>query len=116
MPSGVTEALEKLCVLVLLDSSPDCIAPVFRAPRHTLVIYTPAVEQEQEQLVWFRKQGFEVLKRAQVLGMLSARKEAVCIAGTHGKTTISTLTSHLFRQSKVGCTRSEERRVGKDCR
>lgn len=103
-PSGVTEALESEGISVFFDSSPDCIAPVFRAPRHTLVIYTPAVEQEQEQLVWFRKQGFEVLKRAQVLGMLSARKEAVCIAGTHGKTTISTLTAHLFRQSKVGCT------------
>lgn len=103
-PSGVTEALQAEGISVVFDASPACIEPVFRDPRHTLVIYTPAVEKEQEQLVWFREQGFEVLKRAQVLGMLSARKEAVCIAGTHGKTTISTLTAHLFRQSKVGCT------------
>src|SRR5690554_7841087 len=48
-PSGVTEALESEGISVFFDSSPDCIAPVFRAPRHTLVIYTPAVEQEQER-------------------------------------------------------------------
>src|SRR5690606_27885015 len=64
----------------------------------------PAVEASQRQLTWFRERHFEVLKRAQVLGLISSDSHSVCIAGTHGKTTISTMVAHLFRQSSIGCT------------
>ncbi len=70
----------------------------------TLVVYTPAVPENHTELVYFRKMGFDIKKRAEVLGMISKSWDAVCVAGTHGKTTISTLTAHLYTNSKIGCT------------
>jgi UDP-N-acetylmuramate--alanine ligase len=103
-PSLVTDALRQEGIEVFFDGDPELIAPIYRTKEDTLVIYTPAVEASQRQLTWFRERHFEVLKRAQVLGLISADSKSICIAGTHGKTTISTLVAHLFRQSSIGCT------------
>jgi UDP-N-acetylmuramate--alanine ligase len=69
----------------------------------TLVILTPAIPEDHPQLVFFREKGFQVMKRAEVLGYITRQNKGICIAGTHGKTTTSTITAHLLRQSKVDC-------------
>lgn len=73
-------------------------------PVTTLVVYTPAVPQEHAELAYFRENGFEILKRSQVLGIITRSSKGLCVAGTHGKTTTSTMTAHLLHQSHVGCT------------
>lgn len=103
-PSLVTDALKTEGIEVFFDGDPELIAPIYRNKEETLVIYTPAVEASQRQLTWFRERHFEVLKRAQVLGLISSGSQSICVAGTHGKTTISTMVAHLFRQSHIGCT------------
>lgn len=79
------------------------IAPEFRSPKDTLVVYTPAVPQDSAQLDFFKKAGFTLHKRAEVLGLLSRNGKAICVAGTHGKTTVSTMTAYLLHRSAVGC-------------
>ncbi|MGH1433296.1 MAG: UDP-N-acetylmuramate--L-alanine ligase [Lewinella sp.] len=68
-----------------------------------LVVYTPAVPANHAELVWFREQNYEVLKRSAVLGIISKGMRTVAVAGTHGKTTTSTLTTHLLRSGGVDC-------------
>lgn len=81
----------------------DLIGAVFKRQLSTLIVYTPAVPQDHAELSFFRKNAFEVKKRAEVLGILTRGMDGVCVAGTHGKTTISSMTAHLMRQSSVGC-------------
>ena len=68
------------------------------------MVITPAVPQEHEQLVYFREHNFKILKRAEMLGEITRQSKAICIAGTHGKTTTSTITAHLLYQSHVNCS------------
>lgn len=70
----------------------------------TLVVYTPAIPSDHSELTWFRQNGFDVQKRAQVLGIITHNSKGLCVAGTHGKTTTSTMLAHLLRQSHIGCT------------
>lgn len=69
----------------------------------TLVVYTPAISEEHKELVYFRENGFKVEKRAQALGEITRMGRALCVAGTHGKTTTSTMIAHLLHQSGKGC-------------
>ena len=69
----------------------------------TLVVYTPAIPNSHTELSFFKEKGFEIHKRAQVLGMLTRSGKGLCVAGTHGKTTTSTLAAHLLHQSHVQC-------------
>ncbi len=71
--------------------------------RETLVIYTPAVPNTHSELNFFRKQGNRIMKRAEVLGLITQDKEALCVAGTHGKTSTSSLLAHLLYSSSTGC-------------
>jgi UDP-N-acetylmuramate--alanine ligase len=68
-----------------------------------LVIYTPAVPKEHRELVYYQQHGFKVVKRSDVLQLISESSFNICIAGTHGKTTITTMTAHLLRDSDYGC-------------
>ena len=70
----------------------------------TLVVYTPAVPQGHAELTYFRENGFDIHKRSQVLGIITRSSKGLCVAGTHGKTTTSTMAAHLLHQSHVGCT------------
>lgn len=81
----------------------DAISEAFRHPENTLVVYTPAIPDDHQELTYFRTHGFEIHKRSQVLGMLTRTGRGLCVAGTHGKTTTSTLTAHLLHQSHVSC-------------
>ncbi|MDE7443111.1 MAG: UDP-N-acetylmuramate--L-alanine ligase, partial [Muribaculaceae bacterium] len=71
-------------------------------PETTLVVYTPAVAASHRGLQWFRDNGFEVVKRAAVLGRITREKQGLCFAGTHGKTTTSSMGAHILETSGVG--------------
>ena len=82
---------------------PASIPAAFRHPEHTLVVYTPAIPADHKEMAWFRSQGFEMQKRAYVLGLLTRSMKGLCVAGTHGKTTTTSMLAHLLHQSHVGC-------------
>lgn len=75
----------------------------FRQQKNVLVVITPAIPQNHPQLIYFRENNFTIQKRAQVLGNITRQSKGICIAGTHGKTTTSTITAHLLYQSQVSC-------------
>ena len=68
-----------------------------------LVVYTPAVPKDHKELAWYKEHGFEILKRSEVLGIISKNSFNICVGGTHGKTTISTMIAHLLRDTGYGC-------------
>jgi UDP-N-acetylmuramate--alanine ligase len=69
-----------------------------------LIIYTPAISDDNRILAYFRDKGYKIFKRAEVLGEISTKTDTIAIAGTHGKTTVSTMTAHLLKQSHVDCS------------
>lgn len=69
----------------------------------TLIVYTPAVPSENEEVKYFRENGFTMQKRAQVLGTITKSGKALCCAGTHGKTTTSSMLAHILKQSHLDC-------------
>lgn len=75
----------------------------YRDKANTLVVYTPAIPQDSKQLNYFRSNGFSLHKRSEVLGLLSQTGKALCVAGTHGKTTTTTLLAFLLKNSRIGC-------------
>ena len=102
-PSELTERLIAEGAQIHYEENAELIPADFRDKAHTLVVYTPAISQEHAELAYFRNNGFEIHKRAQVLGMLTRSSHGLCVAGTHGKTTTSTMAAHLLHQSHVGC-------------
>lgn len=101
-PSALTEQLEKEGASVHYEDNVELIAPEFRDPRSTRVIYTPAVPADHSELCYFREGGFEVIKRSQMLGLLCEGNYVMAVAGTHGKTTTSTLVAWLNHRA-AGC-------------
>lgn len=102
-PSELTERLKEEGAFVHYEENLSLIPTECKDPNHTLVVYTPAIPKEHQELCFFQGNGFEVQKRAQVLGTLSRAGKAMCVAGTHGKTTTSTMAAHLMHQSHVDC-------------
>ena len=102
-PSAITDALIKEEVSISFADEPATIPEGFKDPIHTLVVYTPAVPQDNRIMRFFTEGGFQVIKRAQMLGDITRQMKALCISGTHGKTTTSTLLAHLLYQSEIGC-------------
>ena len=103
-PTPLTETLISEGAQIHYEENVDLIPAACKDKESTLVIYTPAVPQEHEELVYFHNNGFEIQKRAQVLGTITHSSKGLCVAGTHGKTTTSTMTAHLLHQSHVECT------------
>lgn len=103
-PTPLTEALIAEGAQIHYEENVDLIPEACKDKESTLVVFTPAVPQEHEELVYFRNNGFEIQKRAQVLGTITHSSKGLCVAGTHGKTTTSTMTAHLLHQSHVECT------------
>ncbi len=104
MRSALTRALEAEGVAISYADEPGSIPPQFRDPSRTLVVLTPAIPADSAILAYFRAGGFRIVKRAVALGELTAPFKTYCVAGTHGKTTTSTLVAHILRNSKVGCS------------
>lgn len=103
-PSELTQHLIEEGAQIHYEENIDLIPEACKDKATTLVVLTPAVPQEHAELTYFRDNGFEIQKRAQVLGTITRSSKGLCVAGTHGKTTTSTMTAHLFHQSHVGCT------------
>ena len=102
-PSKLTETLEKEGMLIHYEEDVDKIPEACRDPKQTLVVYTPAIPAEHKELQYFRNGGFDIQKRAQVLGTLTKEHKGLCVAGTHGKTTTSTMCAHIMHQSSLDC-------------
>ncbi|MCD7938316.1 MAG: UDP-N-acetylmuramate--L-alanine ligase [Tannerellaceae bacterium] len=102
-PSQLTEELIKEGAGIHYEDNIDLIPETCRVPETTLVVYTPAVPDTHTELSYFRENKFTILKRAQVLGEITRSSRGLCIAGTHGKTTTSSMTAHLLKQSHVDC-------------
>jgi UDP-N-acetylmuramate--alanine ligase len=102
-PSELTRRLEKEGALIHYEENIDEIPHLCKNPKHCLVVYTPAIPAEHKELQYFRDNGFEIQKRAQVLGTLTRQKKGLCVAGTHGKTTTSSMCAHIMHQSHLDC-------------
>lgn len=102
-PSELTEQLRKEGALIHYDENERLIPYECRDPKHTLVVYTPAIPENHRELSYFRAEGFSVQKRAEVLGVLTRSMKGLCVAGTHGKTTTSTMAAHILRECQGGC-------------
>ncbi|MBM6882207.1 UDP-N-acetylmuramate--L-alanine ligase [Bacteroides caecigallinarum] len=101
--SELTEELIKEGANIHYEENISLIPDSCKIKKDTLVIFTPAIPQTHKEFTYFKENGFEILKRAQVLGMITTTEKGLCVAGTHGKTTTSTLTAHLLHQSHIGC-------------
>ena len=102
-PSDLTHALQEEGVHIDFDEDVDLIPDYCRDPERTLVVYTPAVPATHQGLTYFREHGFEVVKRAVLLGVITGQSKGLCFAGTHGKTTTSSMAAHILHSSGIGC-------------
>ena len=103
-PSALTAQLEQEGALLTFEDDEKAIPEAFRNPGETLVVYTPAVPESNRVLSYFRSHGFDVIKRAALLGRITRDTDAICVAGSHGKTTTSSMTANILRESSKGCT------------
>ena len=102
-PTPLTSELMKEGAAIHFEDNVSLIPESMRQPEHTLVVYTPAIPESHSELQYFRTHGFDIKKRAEVLGLISRQKRSLCVAGTHGKTTTSSMVAHLLHQSHVDC-------------
>ena len=99
----ITDALSAEGAEICFDESPALIPDYCKSPENTLVVYTPAVPESHEGFSFFRENGFEIVKRAKLLGMITRNSRALCVAGTHGKTTTSSMLAHILDSAPDGC-------------
>lgn len=102
-PSQLTETLIKEGIDIHYEDNIDAVDPAFKDKDNCIVCYTPAIPAEHGELCYFQQNGFKVMKRAQILGMLTQDRKGLCFAGTHGKTTTSTMCAHIMHQSAQDC-------------
>ncbi len=102
-PSDLTREMEQEGVSFTYTDDPAEIPEEFRNPEKTLVVYTPAVPADNRILSYFREGGFQVVKRAALLGKVTRHSDAICVAGSHGKTTTSSMIANILRDSEPGC-------------
>ncbi len=102
-PSDLTRLLEKEGALIHYEDDVQQIPDVCKNASRCLVVYTPAIPSNHQELQYFRQIGFEIQKRAQLLGTLTRQMRGLCVAGTHGKTTTSAMCAHIMHQSHLDC-------------
>ncbi len=102
--TDITSALKGLGIEIYFEDDMQHVSSVFLDKKHTLVVYTPAVSKSHSQLQYFKNQGFEVLKRSEVLGLITKNTFCLAVAGTHGKTTTTSILGHLMYQSGADVT------------
>ena len=102
-PSKLTDQLIKEGMHIHFEDNVNLIPEECRDAKETLVIYTPAIPDSHTEFQYFTKQGFDIQKRAQVLGTLTKEHKGLCVAGTHGKTTTSTMCAHIMHNSHLDC-------------
>ena len=101
--SDLTRQLEKEGMSIHYEEDINQIPQACKNQQECLVIYTPAIPADHKELRFFQENGFEIQKRAQVLGSLTKAHKGLCVAGTHGKTTTSTMCAHIMHQSHLDC-------------
>ena len=102
-PSDLTRHLEQEGIQLHYEENTDLIPEACKDPATTLLVYTPAIPDTHKELAFFRANGFQIEKRAQVLGRLTQTHKGLCFAGTHGKTSTSTMCAHIMHQSHLDC-------------
>jgi UDP-N-acetylmuramate--alanine ligase len=105
--SGLTRSLSEAGCTIINDDTVESIPALFRNisdKERVLVVYTPAIPDENNIISFFRTNGYRVHKRSEVLGEISSHTDTLAVAGTHGKTTVSTMTAHILKQSHVDCS------------
>lgn len=103
----LTKSLSEQGCSISYNDDPEKMSPVFRDPgsaNRVIVIYTPAIPAENRIISFFREKNYRIFKRSEILGEISLHTDTLAVAGTHGKTTISTMVAHLLKQSHVGCS------------
>lgn len=103
-PSALTDHLQREGAVISFEDSIDAIPAAFRDPSTTLVVYTPAVPADHPVMRFFAEGGFEVIKRSEFLGRVTRDSRGICFAGTHGKTTTSSMAAHILNSGANGCT------------
>jgi UDP-N-acetylmuramate--alanine ligase len=104
-PSRITAELEKEGIPIHFEDNLNQIPEIFKVEiEKSLVIYTPAVPSDMGELCWFREKGYRLIKRSLALGEVASSKRTLAVAGTHGKTSTSTLLAHIMTSSGKGCT------------
>lgn len=101
--TALTDKLIEEGASLVFDDDETLIPESFRDPEKTLVVYTPAVSEDNRILSYFRRGGFEIIKRAALLGKITRQSKAICVAGSHGKTTTSSMIAHILSQTPQGC-------------
>ena len=99
----LTDALVSEGVEICFDEAASLIPDYCKNPADTLVVYTPAIPASHEGLNYFRNGGFTVMKRAELLGLITRSTKGLCFSGTHGKTTTSSMAAHILHCSEIGC-------------
>lgn len=102
-PSSLTDALEDEGIAVHFYDLGEDLPAHFLDTEKTLVVYTPAIPKDMKELLFVQHNDYSVMKRAQVLGMITRDSKALGVAGTHGKTTTSTMLAHILNESDQGC-------------
>ena len=102
--SDLTASLVAEGAKITYTDSVSEIPELFRNPADTLVVYTPAIPASNEILSYFRNNGFEVIKRAALLGKITMSGKGICVAGSHGKTSTSSMIANIMRDAAPGCT------------
>ena len=101
--TALTDKLIEEGASLVFDDDETLIPESFRDPEKTLVVYTPAVSEDNRILSYFRRGGFEIIKRAALLGKITRQSKAICVAGSHGKTTTSSMIAHILSRTPQGC-------------
>ncbi len=101
--TSLTVQLEKEGIRIHYTDDVKMIPSGFGNKNSSLIVFTPAIPNSHTELNWFKSEGYTLMKRAEVLGMITNQTRAIAVAGTHGKTTTSTLIAHLLTESGVGC-------------
>ncbi|MFO7370563.1 MAG: UDP-N-acetylmuramate--L-alanine ligase [Bacteroidales bacterium] len=102
-PTQLTRQLSHEGITIHYEDDPGLITGEFQSPDDTWVILTPAIPPDHAELAWFRKNRYKIFKRSEILGLLSKGYKTVAVAGTHGKTTVSTMIAHILAHGKTGC-------------
>lgn len=102
-PSALTEALEQEGAIIHYEDDVQLIPTECLEKENCMVVYTPAIPSSHKEWNFFKEKGFNIQKRAQVLGTLTHSLKGLCAAGTHGKTTTSSMLAHILHQSNIGC-------------
>lgn len=102
-PSDLTQKLEEEGALIHYEENVELIPEACKDKASALIIYTPAIPASHKELVYFKENQFDLQKRAQVLGTLTRTHKGLCVAGTHGKTTTTSMAAHILHNSHVDC-------------